>query len=263
MTIDLAAGTASGWGSDVFHLGTGTVTVDATSQADTLSGSDSTDNILGHGGDDTIDGRGGDDTLVLGGDGGIARGGEGDDNLQTERPGTATLDGGDGDDFFQPWGGVRVVGGPGDDTMRRFFSKNEPLLTTDSYDGGQGDDTLRLEDFDESTYAHIALDMTAGTLDADDLHLVMTGFEDLDVINPCCTTTYDITGTDEPNVIFFFQEFEGAIVVHGLGGDDTMSGGNGDDTFEGGPGDDTADGLAGTDTCTSVEHRTSCEVINP
>jgi Ca2+-binding RTX toxin-like protein len=263
MTVDLEAGTATGQGNDSLRLGIGIVTVHGTAEADTIYGSERQDVVLGGGGDDTIDGRGGNDTLVLEGDGGIAQGGAGDDNLQTELKGNAVLDGGDGDDFFQPMGGVQVVGGPGDDTVRQLYSNFSPLEAPTSFDGGLGSDTLGLEDIDHSTYDHIAIDMTAGTLDADGTVLPATGFENLSVVNPATPTTYDVTGTDGPNIIDFFEEVEGQIVIHGLDGDDTMSGGSGDDSFFGGLGDDTADGLAGTDTCTSVEHATSCEVVNP
>lgn len=107
-----------------------------------IRGSSDSDNILGLPGDDIIFARRGNDT-VYGGDGDdriladdgddFVFGGEGNDSLFGEN-GDDALDGGAGND--------RVSGGRGDDTGIYRLAENTGY--SNYYDGGTGNDTLRL-----------------------------------------------------------------------------------------------------------------------
>ena len=268
VTLDLRAGTATGMGSDALHLHDGHAEVFLQSNdGSTVFGSDHSDDIIGYEGTDTVDARGGDDTVVVGGQGSVAYGGAGNDDLQAYHPNMEiTLDGGDGDDGFTSWDGNSVNAGPGNDRVSAQFLPcpqcSGSVPPDHALHAGAGNDTLFLTaDPDDPFYDDITFDMNAGTVDADGTVASVTGFENLSVLSPT-STRYDVTGTDGPNSITW-NDNHATVVVHGLGGDDTMNGGSADDTFYGGLGDDTADGQGGTDTCTSIEHRTSCAVANP
>ncbi len=95
VTVDLAAGTASGQGDDLF---VGDVEDILGSQLDdTLSGNAGPNKIQGRGGADTIDGRAGDDDLRGNGKDDVIVGGAGDDRLHGGS-GADSLEGGEGRD---------------------------------------------------------------------------------------------------------------------------------------------------------------------
>ncbi len=271
VSLDLLSGTSTGVGSDGLHLGGGISTVQLFAPDSTVLGSDHRDLVVGLYGGDTVDGRGGDDFVSLEGQGSVAHGGPGNDDLRANGGDPEdTLYGDDGDDSLLSQGNTTVSGGAGNDTVTQLLGCSQcgagavDEFTSDhQLDGGDGDgnDTLVVKDLEDPFYNAIAFDMSAGTLDADGTVAPVTGFENLSVSNPS-STTYDVTGTDGPNTITWFESLV-AVQVHALGGDDTISGGDANDTLDGGAGDDTADGRGGTDTCTSIEHRTSCEVANP
>jgi hypothetical protein len=104
VVVDLAAGTATGWGADALQ---DVEVVRGSAFADQIRGSDLDERLYGNGGNDVIDGRGGAD-IVEGGDGNdTLLGGDGDDTLRGQAgndsldggPGTDSLDGGAGTDL--------------------------------------------------------------------------------------------------------------------------------------------------------------------
>jgi ribosomal protein L18E len=103
------------------------------SDSDNIFGLQGDDIIFARRGNDTIDGGGGNDRILADDGDDFVFGGEGDDNLFGEN-GKDTIDGGSGND--------RVSGGRGDDTG--IYRLAENATYSNYYDGGTGDDTLRL-----------------------------------------------------------------------------------------------------------------------
>ncbi len=115
VNVDLAAGTASGEGSDTLSA---IENARGSDQGDTLVGDVGGNVLTGRGGDDGVTGGGGEDALRGGPGADQVHGGPGDDAL---RGGTGddALRGGDGDDFLGGGGGDDLLaGGPGRDTCR-------------------------------------------------------------------------------------------------------------------------------------------------
>jgi Ca2+-binding RTX toxin-like protein len=247
VSVDLGAGTASGWGSDTLHLG-GEVTILGTKFADTLVGSERGEGLFGGiSGNapasdvDTIRGLGGDDKL------GAVRG---------------SLDGGDGDDAFDVGGAdsVDTTGADGDSTVLGGAGDDMVSVVNPGdgfhFDGGEGHDRM---DILINRPRLVVFDMTSGVFDATGTGGgSATNFEDFmsQGLGRQIATSYDIRGTDGPNTIYLGTT--APAVVRGLDGDDTITTDQGDDTVYGGPGDDTADAGAGQNTCDSVEHATNC-----
>ena len=99
-------------------------TINGTNQSDVILASNGNDTVNGGGGNDIVTGGNGNDTLNGGADNDILAGGNGDD----------TLDGGSGSDL--------LGGGNGKDIL--IYRASENVNTFDIYDGGSGQDTLRL-----------------------------------------------------------------------------------------------------------------------
>lgn len=131
-------------GDDLIAGGMGDDHIVAGEGRDTLSGGDGDDMLFGGNGDDHLSGDDGKDRLFGGMGNDLLNGGAGDD----------TLDGGDGDDLLMDGKGADVVrGGNGDDRMIAADDR-----ANDSYDGGEGHDTL---DYSAATGA-LRLDLTNG-----------------------------------------------------------------------------------------------------
>lgn len=274
VTADLTAGSASGpgFGHDTLRLSSldrgrtlwtsnGDDTIVGGPGPDAIETAGGVDHVSGAAGNDFIESSGrstvsgglGDDTITLanGGDGGLAHGDEGNDTINLYSPvhGQAYGDGGDD----------TVVG----DTQ---------LYADQVLSGGDGTDTLQLgvskhDDYDPAL-PPVHVDLGAGTVSDGVASSSIPGFENvtageglLEPDAPPTTAGITITGTDGPNALTLGSFEDGWI--YGLGGDDHLvSTQKGDDLLDGGPGTDSADAGAGQDTCTSVETRTSCEVVN-
>lgn len=116
---------AAGDGDDTVDAGNGNDTVDGGIGDDVVSGGNGNDTLLGGEGSDTLSGGNGEDQL---------NGGEGDD----------TLSGGNGNDVMNGGAGNdHLFGGTGNDVAVYVASEN--VGSTDVYEGGTGQDTLRLE----------------------------------------------------------------------------------------------------------------------
>ena len=264
VVVDLAAGTATGDGSDRLTGRFGTAVGSA--YDDVLLGSERGDRIRGNGGGDRVEGRGGPDELtggdVLGGSTettpNLLLGGAGADRLDGAE-GPDLLRGGPGDDFFQANGGAdRSYGGRGDDGF------NDVVVPADGQvvDGGPG----AHDDFTAIYFGDAAgndpgpvtgrLDLTAGTATAQvqgrTVRLVATGFENASAPG-VRGDRWTIVGTDGPNVLY--AGWKSPVRIRAGAGDDELSGSDLDDLLDGGPGRDRALGWAGHDRYLSVERR--------
>src|SRR3954453_14353415 len=100
---------------------------------DTVNGGSGNDVITGGNGNDVLNGGGGND-LIIGGNGNdTLNGGSGNDTLIAGN-GNDTLDGGSGSDLLTAGGGNDIL----------IYRASENVGSVDVYDGGDGQDTLRL-----------------------------------------------------------------------------------------------------------------------
>lgn len=269
VTVDLAAGTATGDGTDTL---TGFEAVLGSAQADAITG-DTNDNTLdGGAGDDTLDGGIGTDTASFASaaasvNADLAAGtatGDGTDQLSnfenllgSDSADTLTgdananaIDGGTGGDS--------ISGGDGNDTLLGNNGGDTLFggLGDDAFDGGVGFDSA---DYSASANA-VNVDLTAGTATGEGTdsltnveRIVSTGQNDTIVGSAAGESFLGGAGNDS---------------LSGLGGSDTLNGGAGDDTvlggddadtliggsdndvLEGNAGNDTLDGESGSDTLT-------------
>jgi Ca2+-binding RTX toxin-like protein len=258
VTVDLAAGTSTGAGTDQVIGFEGAI---GTSFNDTIVGSDDDDFLFGGPGDDSLDGRGGFDyagyTHAAGpvdvnlemakatGAVVMRKGsdvGEGTDSLAdfegilgSERFGD-TLVGDAGDNYLDGDGAAdNVDGGGGDDWI--FGGEGTP--GNDVIDGGPGDydfwDFYRLE--------KVTADLSNGTIDTRSEHITITGVEGIGSHDRADV----LIGDNRANYFF------------GWGGDDNITGGGGDDQISGGEGVDEVDAGTGFDICAEVEQLLDCD----
>jgi Ca2+-binding RTX toxin-like protein len=250
VTVDLAAGTAEGSGSDVtesleYVIGTG-------HYPDSIKGSGRAERLVGSGESDVIEGRGGNDVL---------QGGDLDDRLV----------GGEGNDVLV-----------GDCLKRIQYDESCRHARGDSLSGGLGDDTIYSDCGDRECLASWGIDEVVGGQGLDlvsyrwaakpvevDLSKGQSSFgnDELVDIEGVIGSDYDdvLRGDSEGNVLIG-RAGEDVILGHGdddrlygLAGDDLLRGHNGDDVIGGGPGRDRARGGDGADECRSSEIVSSCE----
>lgn len=244
--VDLAAGTATGQGTDAFSNFEGIYGSDGN---DVLMGDAGNNAFLGGGGNDSFDGRQGFDAatywlstalvtanLQAGSGGSVTEGTdtytsiealngsmEYDDNLTGDNNDNI-IDGDGGDDI--------LVGGGGDDL---FYGNSG----NDTIDGGNGN--FDFWDY----YGNESLDanLVTGVIEGATFTVTVAGLEAVGGADKADT----ITGGDEANIF------------RGWGGDDTITGGGGNDEIDGGAGTDTIIGGDGQDDCTFGESVSSCE----
>jgi Ca2+-binding RTX toxin-like protein len=242
VTVDLAAGTAVGDGSDTLvnieHIEGSehddTLTGDAGPNAlfaglgnDTVFGGNGNDRLYGPAGDDALDGGSGEDfvSFVFSQSGVTA-------NLTT---GTAT---GEGSDTLVNI--ENVQGSSHDDTLTGDAGPNVfwPLGGNDAIDGSGGEDRVSFV----FSSAAVTADLSSGTATGN-------GADTLTAIENMFGSGFDdaLTGDAGPNKLT------------GGAGSDTLSGGDGDDTLVGGLAIDSLDGGNGTDSCDG-ETIVNCEV---
>jgi serralysin len=184
-----------------------------------LKGMGGADSLYGGDGDDYLDGGDANDTLS---------GGAGIDSLY----------GGAGNDAINSGAGEdTVVAGAGNDVI----TDDIAMFTDadDSYDGGDGIDTLI---HDLNWVSTVAFNLSTGwaTLDGQNRDRI------LNVENLTVGGSAQMTGSDVANVLT--ANGTGANVINGLGGNDVINAGGGDDTVDGGDGNDTVNAGAGVDT---------------
>lgn len=261
VTVDLAAGTGTGEGTDTFLRFSGVI---GSAHADTLAGTGGTNLLIGAGGADNLASGGNSGSLekprskevdILVGDGDpyaepaddVIEGGGGlnvvdysvadagiDADLQR---GTIVGEGTDEVNSIQV-----VVGTEFDDTLLGDQRDNafRPFLGNDTVDGRQGTDVAVFTTAPRNEGITVNLPTGAATGE---------GIDNLSAIENIWGSfgPDDITADSGDNVVFAFR------------GADRLSGGDGDDILNAGKGPDTIDGGAGQDRCTGGETVTNCE----
>ena len=217
---------------------------DEFSLIENVRGSMNDDKLTGDGGKNTLYGNMGDDMLMGGAGNDMLRGGKGDDELDggdgndTLRgdKGDDTLTGGDGKDTFH------LMEGDGDDTIKDFESDEGDQIKfgTAKLTASDVRDILDTEDESRAGYTYewedvsVTVDRQLTSADFADSRAASTSLENGD-------DTWPATSAQE-------KLAEGDNVIHGLAGDDTISGDDGDDTLYGNVGDDTLMGDDDDDT---------------
>jgi Ca2+-binding RTX toxin-like protein len=162
--------------------------------SDIITGANGNDQIDGGAGNDTIDGGNGNDTILGGAGSDVILGGNGND----------TLDGGAGGDL--------VSGGNGNDLL--IYRTAENVGAVDIYDGGAGQDTLRLiigaSQYTAAVQADIArlqtmLSQGSASTILSSLNLAVTSIERLEVVvengNHAPTAADDSAATSEDTAV--------------------------------------------------------------
>jgi Ca2+-binding RTX toxin-like protein len=248
VTVDLAAGTASGHGQDEIRS---IAAVFGSRHDDDITGDANANVLSGERGSDTIHGGvgGNPDRALFDG----LRGGPGNDSfsggsepvavLYDEADNGVTVDlqagtaTGEGIDTLTNIDGV--FGSRHSDSIIGDGSQNVllPWRGNDDVDGGGGADTVF---YDEAT-SGITASLATGTATGEGSD-TLAGVENISGSAQADT----LTGDAGPNVLV------------GLGGSDTLAGGDGNDALIGGSGTDTLDGGGGNDACDG-ENETNCE----
>jgi Ca2+-binding RTX toxin-like protein len=163
VTVDLAAGTGTGWGNDTFLRLTGAV---GSQHDDVLSGSARGDYLDGQGGNDQLRALAGSD--VVDGDAGddLLDGGTGRDTLQYGAPGRARID--LGTRVATGWGRDRLVSLE-DAVGSRFADVIRGNGAANRLDGGRGDDAISGLAGNDTVLGNVGNDRLAGGAGADRL----------------------------------------------------------------------------------------------
>jgi Ca2+-binding RTX toxin-like protein len=272
--VDLAAGRATGWGTDTLS---GIEGVLGSRFNDVLAGGDGDNLLWGLDGDDELRGQGGEDFAVFAKpvDADLARGtavGEGTDRLvgivglvgsggndrltgDAKRNvldggpgGTDVLSGGGGPDVLVSGGASTLLGGAGADTL-------EGGRANDTLDGGPGDDLLSAGAGDDSIDGGPGTEDLVDYLFAPAVHVdllqgIATGEGTDRLVNVEAVSGSghddDITGDAKANSL------------SGYDGNDRLSGGAGPDFLDGGIGRNALFGGPGRDYC--LQKGSSCEL---
>lgn len=277
VTVDLAAGTATGEGADTIVVPVPGLSAGIIGSAhdDVLLGSAAKDQISGGDGDDVVAGREDADWISLDGevtagddraDGGEGNdsvrgllgvdsvvGGEGHDHL-SGGPG-AVLRGGGGKDHLFGTSGTSLIGGPDFDQIELELQSLERARV----DGGGDTDKLwlKLPKVVFGSGLHLKVDVpgtsvTIGRRRVLDLRRVEWFVLDA----PAGRLTFLGGSSDEtllPRLALRVRAF-------GRGGRDALTGGGFSDLLDGGPGKDDLDGRTGRDRCLDGEKVARCEV---
>ncbi|WIW47860.1 VCBS domain-containing protein [Bradyrhizobium sp. 62B] len=136
---DQIAGTSS---TDIINAKNGDDTVGAGAGNDLVQGGNGNDNINAGAGNDIVDAGNGNDTVDGGTGNDIIFGGNGNDTL-LGGAGNDLISGDNGDDIIDGGAGTDIIsGGNGNDIL--IYRVSENVGSVDIYDGGKGQDTLRL-----------------------------------------------------------------------------------------------------------------------
>jgi Ca2+-binding RTX toxin-like protein len=192
------------------------------------------DRLLGGGGDDVVAGGRNDDT-VDGGDGADTLFGE--DGADQLRPGSSPDIGGSPNQL--------VEGGAGDDTLR--YDNG-----WDAIDGGTGRDLLGPAAGAPAFTVLAGPDSVSGNFDGSACLVLLTDCAAPFPAIPYASYVYGIErmhGTEGADRLQAPLDSPVPVEIHGLGGDDVLSGSNGADHLVGGGGSDSVDGRVGADVC--------------
>ena len=286
VVVDLAAGTATGEGTDTIAPLTYGGGVEGSAYDDRLTGHDGPDWITAGGGDDIVTGEDGNDMIDAdeasrypaqgdlpepGDD--VVDGGGGHDEIVGGH-GADVLSGGSGRDWLRADAGTgtRVLGGPGHDTVGGSGDisaegqggrdllwpvVDEPGLI--EVDGGEGRDEVRLDvprDLPEGT--RVVIGRTRGVVQIAGEQVVRFSSAprfDLNAMHAGPVTWYGTGGADVADL----ENSNRAVRAYGRGGDDRITGSWKRDVLDGGRGRDVLNGSDGRDRCLRGERLSSCE----
>ncbi|MBO9545835.1 cadherin domain-containing protein [Caulobacter sp.] len=162
-----------------------------------------------------ISGGAGNDTIWGTNDVDILKGDAGNDTIYGEA-GNDLIDGGTGAE--------NLYGGDGDDI---FLVGVDATLGRDNFEGGAGIDTIQAT--------------------ANNVAIYMAGADQIEIISSGGFTGVTVAGTSGADDWNFAGKTLIGVVVNGLGGNDTLTGGSGADDLRGGDGNDGISGAGGDD----------------
>ncbi len=238
--------------------------LEASENADTLTGYASADNLFGLDGNDTLNGRAGDDELNGNNGTDTLNGEDGNDTL-LGGAGNDSLSGGIGNDVLDGGSGNDVLdGGHGSDTYIFRKGSGQDIIYNGAYNETVGkQDVIRL---DGLNLADISLrresnDLVIQIKETGDILRVSSHFSPasayynyaIDQLQFADGTAWDVaqiktsllTGGEFNDTLTGYDSDD---ILDGLSGNDTLYGGLGNDTLLGGEGRDTLSGEGGEDT---------------
>lgn len=285
VVVDLAAGTATGEGTDTIAPITWAGGVEGSPHGDTLRGQAGPDWITAGGGADTVEGRAGDDQLepdllayplydppllpgddvadggegadtVVGGHGAdVLTGGAGNDRMRVEAGTGSRADGDAGRDELDGSGDARLDGGAGRDVLWPIVRDSGVVHAV----GGDGRDTLRLDVARGGEKSSLVIGKPAGTVrlaGGTGVRFASVPVFELNSVRQARVTWWGTPGRDVAEL----ENATRSVRAFGRGGDDRIRGSWGADLLDGGPGRDRLDGNTGRDRCVRGERLSDCEV---
>ena len=280
--VDLAAGRATGWGSDRITRRLPGLGVLGSPYDDTISGGGGRDTLYGGGGSDRIDGRRGRDLIsdlrftdLEAGDQGtpdVLIGGADRDHLFSNGGGD-TVRAGAGDDEIayasrDVDGTTPVAAAPetvrgngGDDRIQGSYGPDAAGLAGSTIAGGRGSNTwFVFFDGPDTAPADVAIDAGAGTLVRTQAGATttvpVTGIRLWQAFFPT-GVTIDFRGTPRAEEL---DSGRGPVHARMRGGNDTVRTQGGADVIDAGAGRDRVYAGSGHDTCLRAEIAERCEV---
>ncbi|MCP4991974.1 MAG: calcium-binding protein, partial [Colwellia sp.] len=223
------------------------------------------DKLYGGDGNDSLDGSSGDDLLY---------GGAGNDTLSVYT-GTNVLDGGAGDDTLSAsyFSNNTFIGGTGNDVITGSFMSDDTYQFNlgdgqDEITEGQANNTLSLSDrivlgagitTADVSVTRNGYDLLINVGMGGDLITVKSWYSSTDNrvenLEFADGTVWDVNTLDSMGLVVQGTEFDDVLAglsskddeLHGLGGNDTLTGSSGNDKLYGGDGNDSLDGSSGDD----------------
>jgi Ca2+-binding RTX toxin-like protein len=257
--VDLAAGTATGFGTDSIPSSP-RLRVQGSPFADRITGSDGPDVIEGGGGDDQISAGGGGDQVFTErstvrantiDDADLVNAGPGPD-LVSSQAGQDRLQGGEGDDFVEAYSPAptTVLAGSGDDRVAQYLVDTSGANTS----GGRGVDLVSLYGKlleGRSPRVELTLDLRTSSTSADVVPAAtgqISGYEQHRLIGNLAWVFHGTTVGDR-----LWAITGGPLRAWTYDGNDSVTATDRADFVSAGPGIDEVWGHAGADTCRSAE----------
>ena len=235
-------------GNDQLAGGQGIDVIDGGEGNDLLQGGDGNDNLQGYTGDDVMEGSDGDDTFYDLWGANVARGGAGNDTINT----WGTIEGGTGNDTLTGTGGSNTYlfnVGDGQDTIDEIGYSSSP--DTLSFGAGivpatmtlvrSGNDlTFRVSETDQVKVKNWFTD--PGWYGIEHVQFADGTLWTMTQLQALVPQAYVATKTGKT-----IQGWDGIDIIDGAGGNDTINGAAGNDQLSGGDGDDTLNAGTGND----------------
>ena len=221
------------------------VSLSANAGNDSIVSGSGKDSLSGGDGNDTLDGRNGDDSLDGGTGIDVLRGGIGNDTLLMRLGDTAA--GGDGNDLVtieESFGGS-ADGGLGNDTLRFDSSSDITGMTLTGFEQMNLYLTDRMTATQLGSFAIVS--GYDGSYNNGNVVLTQGGTANV-TFSGTLSGVFNLTGSDDADLISFAAGQLTRILVNARFGDDSITGGSSDDTLNGEGGNDTLLGMAGADS---------------